>query len=114
MRLDHLPWTRFHTEMCWTAKGGFKGKNFQTYIACHEEIYQKMTFLKTAAGTFIFLFLIGTYKSFLKISKQINKSQPFYSTIFNANSSYLASMVLKTSASKRVNIAAAMIEVDSV
>lgn len=98
-------------------KGEFKNSNFQTYVVCHEEIFQQVQNLKPGGytdidiSTCVCFFLLEIDNPSLKTVVQICESQASYSTVFHACASYLTLMVQKTPAAERVHITAAATEV---
>ncbi len=101
-------------------KGKYKQNNFQSFVTCHEKIYQQMQNLKNDGyagidpGTHVQYFLEGLDKPSLKNSVQICKSQDHYSTDFQACVSSLATMVQRTPTAKQVNVAATTTKVNSI
>ncbi len=87
-------------------KGKYKQSNFQSYVACHEKIYQQMQNLKNDGyaginpGTCEHYFLEGIDEPSLKTAVQMCESQDLYSTDIQACASYLAAMVQQTPAAK--------------
>ncbi len=101
-------------------KGEYKTNNFLMYIAPHEKIFQQMENLKNDsyagidASTCVSYFLGGINETSIKTAVQICESQDSYSVNFLACTSYLTTMVHKTSYAKQLHVAAAASKVKGV